>query len=481
MQLTQRKKLVTPQKVEEQKQEVKLPVVNTTADYENEQLILANAFNFSLKYDEFLLQANHSDFIAHNHRILAWCLIELKKKEIVITEDCECFKLILNDCPYSQAEYEPLVIYTKEIRLAYTTQCPNYAEHIAKLKSDCAKAIIKKDQIATLTKLATDPKTSIDEIAKALDDAKEIVEKGRLVETIFKDTKQLNELYLETLEKRKQGILVKTCYNPLDKILTQGFAPGTLSIIAGRPGSGKSALVANFMLRLSTNEIRTALFSLEMNSVNMYDRMLSIRTKIPTTKLVRNPADLTDVEIKSLNNSLEEFSNLSFLISDKAAISMDDLKRQLTLLDKTNRKPQVTFIDLFGKISDVNSGDNLAAKIEQKIQELYQFGKEYQTHFCIIVQIKRDEAASKQNYKKRPSLKGLKNSGAYEEAADIVMIAHRNKYYDPTLQDDIFEINIAKQRMGPVGEVFLEFDSETATLVTTDKTPADYGSELPTD
>lgn len=475
MQSNPRKLIAKSKEVEQPKQEVKLPTVSTVADYENEQLVLANAFNFPLKYDEFLLQVVPVDFIAHNHRILAWCLVELKAKKIVITEDCECFKLILNDCPYSPAVYEELAIYTKQIRLAYTTECPNYSHHISKLKSDASKAIVKKEKIAKLTKLCSDPKTSIDEISDALDDAKEIIEKGRIVETIFKDTKDLNRMYLEALEARKSGTVVKTCYTPLDSLLTQGFAPGTLSIVAGRPGSGKSALVANFLLRLSTNEIRTALFSLEMNSINMYDRILSIRTKIPTEKMMREPGNLTEVEQKILKNTLDEFEGLPMLISDKAAMSVGDLKKQLDLLDKVNKKPQVVFVDLFGKLNDVNVGDNLASVIEQKIQELYEFGKNYQTHFCIVVQIRRDDAGSKRNYKIRPSLKGLKNSGSYEEAADIVMLVHRNKYYDSSLQDDIFEIEIAKQRMGRVGQVFLEFDPDTSSIVTTSKVPIDHG------
>lgn len=478
MELSLKKLTLKSKEVEQPKQEAKLPVVSTTADFENEQLVLANAFNFPLKCDEFLLQVTPTDFIAQNHRVLAWCLVELRAKKITITEDCECFKLILNDCPYSPAVYEQLAVYIKEVRLSYTTECPNYSHHISKLKSDAAKAIVKKDQIAKLTRLASDPKASIDEISKALDDAKEIVEKGRVIGTIFKDTKDLNKMYLEALEARKTGTVVKTCYTPLDNLLTQGFAPGTLSIVAGRPGSGKSALIANFILRLSTNEIRAALFSLEMNSVNMYDRILSIRTKIKTEKMLREPGNLTEDEQKILKNTLEEFENFPMLISDKAAISINDLKRQLDLLDKVNKKPQVTFVDLFGKLSDVNVGDNLAGVIEQKIQQLYEFGKDYQTHFCIVVQIRRDDSGSKKNYKIRPSLKGLKNSGAYEEAADIVMLVHRNKYYEPTLQDDIFEIEIAKQRMGRVGQVFLEFDPDTSSIVTTDKTPSDFGSAV---
>lgn len=479
MQITQRKLLV--KKVEEPKPEVKLPVVDTTADFENEQLLLANAFNFPLKYEELLLQSSPADFIAHNHKQLAWCLFELKKRKISITDDCECFKLILDDCPYSDAQYEKLVLYTKEIRLAYTTECVNYSEHVSKLKSDSAKAIIKRDQISKLVKLCADPRTSPDDIKEALDEAQEVIEKGRLVETIFKDTKDLNKEYLESLEKRKKGIIVKTCYNSLDKLLTQGFAPGTLSIIAGRPGSGKSAFVANLLLRLSTNEIRTALFSLEMNSVNMYDRILSIRTKIPTNKLIKDPGSLTELETKILHNGLEEFENFPMLISDKATIGIEDLKRQLTLLDKMNKKPQVVFIDLFGKLKDVNVGQDLASKIEQKIQELYEFGKDYQCHFMAVVQIRRDDSATKKNYTKRPTLKGLKNSGAYEEAADLVMLIHRNKYYDTSLQDDILEISIAKQRMGTTGDAFFEFDPETCNIAGTDKLPADYGDASATE
>lgn len=480
MQIVQRKLVVRP-KVEELKQEVKLPSVDTTADYENEQLILANAFNFSLKYDEFLLQSSPSDFIASNHKQLAWCLFELKKRKISITEDCECFKLVLNDCPFPDAQYEKLAIYTKEIRLAYTTESVNYSEHISKLKSDSAKAIIKREQISKLVKLCADPRTSPDQIRDALGEAQEIIEKGRLVETVFKDTKQLNKLYAEALQKRKDGIIVKTCYNSLDKLLTQGFAPGTLSIIAGRPGSGKSALVANFLLRLSTNEIRTALFSLEMNSVNMYDRIISIRTKIPTNKLIKEPGSLTELENKVLSNAMEEFESFPMLISDKATIGIEDLKRQLTLLDKMNKKPQVVFVDLFGKLKDVNVGQDLASKIEQKIQELYEFGKDYQCHFMAVVQIRRDDSATKKNYTKRPTLKGLKNSGAYEEAADLVMLIHRNKYYDTSLQDDILEISIAKQRMGTTGDAFFEFDAETCNIVSTDKVPVDYGDSTATE
>lgn len=459
-------------------EEVKLPVVNTQTDLENEQLVLANAFNFPSKYNEFLLQVVVGDFIAFNHQALAWCLFELKKRNISITEDCECFKLILNDSPYSTVTYEQLVLYTKDIRSAYTTECANYGEHIIKLKTDAAKSNVRKDQLQSLGKLLLDPRSSVEQIKDVLADATEILDKGKLVQTVFKDTIELNKLYAEAIEKRKLGIVVKTHYSQLDNLLTQGFAPGTMSILAGRPGAGKSAFVCNLMLRLATNGVSTALFALEMNCVNMYDRMISIRTKIVTDKLIKTPGDLDELEKRALDNCLEEFASLPILISDKASMAVEDVKRQLTLLDRVNKKPQVVALDLFGKLSDVNVGNELASKIEQKIQEIVEFGRDYGTHFILVTQIRRDDSATKKNYNKRPTLKGLKNSGAYEEAADIVMLLHRNKYYDTSLQDDIMEIAIAKQRMGGTGEVFLEFDPKTSDIVATAKTPVDFGSAI---
>jgi replicative DNA helicase len=148
---------------------------------------------------------------------------------------------------------------------------------------------------------------------------------------------------------------------------------------------------------------------------------------------------------------------------------------QLQSAKRRGYDPKVVFIDLFGKIEDVDTGENLATRIQRECKRMRVLAKELDIHFVLVVQVGRQGFGRQKGGRiKRPTLIDIKNANAYGEEANLVLLLHRNKYYIDTLEDDILEIDIAKQRDGEANiKVYFEMFADTSTIMDTDKRPSD--------
>jgi len=279
-----------------------------------------------------------------------------------------------------------------------------------------------------------------------------VISSGDLSETRRKDF----------IDRRKRRI-IKFGYENLDELIINGFTPGDISVIAARPGLGKSALKTNFMYELLKGGNGVVNFGIEQGFRTEQDRLESLMTDIPLSELLRSWGwDKEDYRIqlvKEANRLLDEKYNYHIIPS--RAISVADVRSVLYQIHQRT-KVDVVFFDLFDKLVDVNVSVNKAQTVGVKLGEMARIAEEFDCHICCLVQINRQV---ENRADKRPKMSDLKDSGNYEEAARLVMLLYREKYYFPDSMNDELEVIIAKQSNGPIGTAIMHFEEQTLKVV----------------
>lgn len=458
--------------------EVQQPNFEYVIDVQNEQVILGNALNFEEKRAVFLSILKYDHFLEKKNKIIAWCIFEMSRRDLEINDDS--FILVLNDYPDYNRSYGGNT-YLAKLRMLCPSQNNNFEFHVKKLIDDHVKSTIARNRIIDLFALSNNPIATTQEILSKIEVLQSEITQNRPLEVDFVHGGSLSKIYYEFYEKRLSGVgtFVSSGFEDLDQFFTEGFAPKNISIIAGFTGMAKSSFIHNMMMRQLSDGLTLGLVSIEMITASVMDRFISIATGIPSIKIIKETKNLTDEEKECLKVVVDGLSNQNQLfINDRSVVNLESIDAQLSLLERTGKKLDILYIDLFGKLDDVSVEDNLASNIEHKMRICRAIARKHNVHICCAVQIRRyfDMNAIKPNRPiPRPKLDKLKNSNSFAEEADLVLLLHRNKYYKNDLRDDILEIEIAKQRQGIANKVvYFEFDSPCTRIFSTNLKPDDY-------
>ncbi|MFQ5446844.1 MAG: replicative DNA helicase [Saprospiraceae bacterium] len=272
---------------------------------------------------------------------------------------------------------------------------------------------------------------------------------------------------LEELKNKKDGLTgVPTGFTNLDRI-TSGWQPSDLIIVAARPGMGKTS----FILALARNaavdfQKPIAIFSLEMSSTQLVQRLISMESEISSQKL--RTGKLEEYEWQQLHSTIERMSEVPLYIDDTPGINIFELRAKCRRL-KMQHDIQMVVIDYLQLMSGgMESGKN--SNREQEIsaisRSLKGMAKELNVPVIALSQLSR--AVEVRGGTKRPQLSDLRESGAIEQDADIVTFIYRPEYYQ-IMEDEsgqslkgIAEIIIAKHRNGPLDTVKLRFTDQFA-------------------
>ena len=332
-----------------------------------------------------------------------------------------------------------------------------------------AQKHIQRELIRVSTSTITDAFEDTKDVFQLLDEAEsnlfDITQKNlnrsysRLGDLAVKAQKEL-----ETLSSKEKGITgVPSGFTELDKY-TNGFQKSDLIIVAARPGMGKTA----FTLALAKNAALdfnrpVAFFSLEMSALQLTHRLMSMVAEIPGSKL-RN-AQMEDYEWQQLNHAVERFSEVPIFIDDTPAINIFELRAKCRRL-KMQHDIQMVIIDYLQLMSagpEAKRG-NREQEISTISRALKTMAKELDVPVIALSQLSR--AVETRGGNKRPQLSDLRDSGAIEQDADIVMFIYRPDYYemqsDPSIAKDMAEVNIAKHRNGALANVELRFIAQYA-------------------
>ncbi len=265
---------------------------------------------------------------------------------------------------------------------------------------------------------------------------------------------------LDRLEKLSSGEAEVTGtpsgFRDLDGI-TGGFQPGNLIVLAARPAMGKSALVANIAENVSMkHELPVAFFSLEMSEVELAQRFIACRARIPGERLRKGKVAQKDWP--KVVRACNELERAPLWIDDSSDLGLLDLRakaRRLHAQEQSRGGLGAVVVDYMQLMRADDPRANRVEQVGQMSRGLKILARELGIPVIAISQLSR---APEQRPDKRPILSDLRESGQIEQDADVVAFLYRDEYYDPDSEDQgIAEVIIAKHRNGPIGKARLAF------------------------
>ena len=271
---------------------------------------------------------------------------------------------------------------------------------------------------------------------------------------------------IEELKNKKDGLSgVPSGFSKLDRV-TSGWQKSDLIIIAGRPGMGKTALALTMARNIAiNNKTPIGIFSLEMSSDQLVNRLISSESEIPSGKLRKG--NLEEYEFVQLHEKIRDLAEAPIYIDDTPGLSVFELRAKARRLVK-NHGVQIIIVDY---LQLMTAGGNKSGNREQEIstisRSLKGIAKELKIPVIALSQVNRG-VESRTSTSKRPILADLRESGAIEQDADIVNFIYRPEYYkiyEWENSDDSrgqAEIIIAKHRNGSLENIRLKFISNLA-------------------
>ncbi len=256
---------------------------------------------------------------------------------------------------------------------------------------------------------------------------------------------------IETASKNKGAVTgIATGFIDLD-YRTAGMQPSDLILVAARPSMGKTAFVLNIAQHVAFKLNQTvAIFSLEMSKEQLVNRLFSLESRVDSQHI--RTGQLSDAEWENLIESAGVIGKSNLIIDDTPGISIADLRSKCRKF-KLEHDLKMIIIDYLQLMSGSGRSDSRQQEISDISRSLKALARELSVPVIALSQLSR---AVEQRPDHRPMLSDLRESGAIEQDADVVMFIYRDDYYNhDTERKDIAEIIIAKQRNGPIGTVEL--------------------------
>jgi replicative DNA helicase len=303
--------------------------------------------------------------------------------------------------------------------------------------------------------------------------------------------KQAHELLLKAAHNQESGGLtgISTGFTQLDKI-TAGWQPSDLVIIAGRPAMGKTSFALSLAKNIAIdNRVPVAFFSLEMNNVQLVNRLLSNVCSISGSKILSGQLDPADWE--RFDNNIRKMEGAPIYVDDTPGLSVFELRTKARRLVREHgiKVLMVDYLQLMNANGmRFSSRQEEVSTISRSLKGL---AKELNIPVLALSQLNRTVEQRDGIEGKRPQLSDLRESGAIEQDADLVLFVHRPEYYR-IFQDEKgndlhgkAQIIIAKHRKGATDDVLLSFRGEYTRFANPDEDsfmpaglPNDFGGEI---
>ena len=275
-------------------------------------------------------------------------------------------------------------------------------------------------------------------------------------ETIYDILKRTLQEIVDISKGKKERSVVRTGFHLLDKAIG-GLRPGSLIIVAARPAMGKSAFVINIATNTAINyNTHVAFFSLEMSKAEIGNRILASRTDVSTYAL--QSADIKENDWEQIGKAMSLLTPAPFYIDDRSGINTIEMMAKCRQL-KNENKLGLIIVDYLQLMNSAGNrgGGNRQQEISEISRSLKIMAKELQVPVIALSQLSR---GAEYREDRRPLLADLRDSGAIEQDADMVMFIYRDKYYNnstekPPVEDA--EIIIAKNRQGETKTVMVKW------------------------
>lgn len=303
---------------------------------------------------------------------------------------------------------------------------------------------------------ATDGRSATDLVDEAERLVFEIAERGSRGRQGFRS---LKEILPETVDRidllhQSDGSItgISSGYTEFDK-MTAGLQPGDLVIIAGRPSMGKTTFAVNIAENAAIGaKVPTAIFSMEMPSAQLTFRMISSLGRVDQTHL--RTGNFPDEDWSRINTAVQLMSEAPIFIDDTAGLAPTEIRARSRRLQREHGLGLIV-VDYLQLMQVPGNQENRATEISEISRSLKALAKELAVPVIALSQLNR---SVEQRTDKRPVMSDLRESGAIEQDADMIIFIYRDEVYNPdTPRKGIADIVIAKQRNGPIGEFPLTF------------------------
>lgn len=455
-----------------------------------ERAVLSSIIFDPETYEDIASRLMSHDFYLPFHQYLFAAMEELSREEKPIHEEFLCSKL------NSMGKFDEVAM----LDMLSANPISNTTSYLLEIKAKSSKR--------ALATLATEIKKVVIEDDLPAEEVMNLVEK-KLYEITqnninedFRESKEITLAMMDEIERLKaQGnsklIGVDTGFMNLnDK--TSGFGKGDLVIIAARPSMGKTAIVLNMALKAIERNEGVAFFSLEMPAEQLMLRLLSAKTSIPLQAL--RVGDLRDEQWSQLSAATSDLAEKKLFVDDGGHATIHHVRSKLRKLKTQHPEISIAIIDYLQLMSgDGKSREGRQQEVSEISRGLKQLARELKMPIVALSQLNRG-LESRDN--KRPMLSDLRESGAIEQDADIILFVYRANVYrisdikekiekaksngeadkirehQKTLddlnkkEDEDAELIIGKQRNGPTGTVDLVFQKSYTRFIDASHSPA---------
>ena len=296
--------------------------------------------------------------------------------------------------------------------------------------------------------------------AEIVDDAErrvfEIAETGSRGRSGFKSLKDILPEAVDRIDVLHQSdgdiTGIPSGFNEFDK-LTAGLQGGDLVIIAGRPSMGKTTFAVNIAENAAIGaKIPTAIYSMEMPSQQLAFRMISSLGRVDQTHL--RTGRFPDEDWSRINTAVQLMTEAPIFIDDTAGLSPTEIRARARRLQREHGLGLIV-VDYLQLMAVPGNKENRATEISEISRSLKALAKELSVPVIALSQLNR---SVEQRTDKRPVMSDLRESGAIEQDADLIIFIYREEVYNPeTPKKGLADISIAKQRNGPIGDFPLTF------------------------
>ena len=420
-------------------------------------------------------------FYSEAHRHIYDAAVELFRKNLPIDEVTLVEQLSRSD----KLESSGGASYIADLTGAVPTSAN--VEYYAQIVLDAA---VLRRIISTCTLLAGEAYSPQGEVNDLLDRAEsEIfrIAQTRQTQPIHKISDLLEDgiRRIEEVMKSHSGVTgLATGYAKLDELLS-GFQPSDMLVLAARPSVGKTALALNIAAHVAVHENKSALiFSLEMSKEQLTQRLLCMEGQINSRRL--RTGFLSGKEFPKLTDAADRLSRAHLYIDDTPNITVLDL-RSKARRHASQHPLDLLIIDYMQLMSGTRRAENRQVEISEISRSIKGLARELRIPVLALSQLSRE---AEKDDTGTPKLSHLRESGAIEQDADVVMMLSRPPAHEAEGADNLIRLDIAKQRNGPTGKIELLFDKDIqrfknlATGPTAKDIPdyqPDYNEQVPFD
>ena len=428
-------------------------------DIEAEKSVLSSVFYDHDLFDRVAVKLKSDDFFSSANREVFLAMNELSVEGVVIS------RMSVADHLQKEGKLEAIG------GLPYLSELVEYETTVAALEyilESVKKLALKRKLIVAGQSIVQEAMTSRSDVQVLLAEAE--LKLAELLQDKTDDSAvELEKIIAEVFNDIRNRIAtgntilgVKSGFAALDDLVS-GFNKGNLIIMAARPSMGKTALALNIAMNAAQKyDQHVLVFSLEMSREELGFRLLSTVAGIDGKRLRQGL--ITKREMDTFMEAVKKLSSCSIIVDDTPAITLSEVRNKARRFKKEGRCDFIV-VDYLQLVR--GSGSRSSDSREQEIAEISRgfkaIAKELEVPVMALSQLNRQLESRKD---KRPMLSDLRESGAIEQDADVIIFIYREEYYDKATPDKgIAELIVGKQRNGPVGTARVAFQPDFARFV----------------